>query len=332
MSRSAGVWIVCLSVLVITWSPKASAYSTATSVSYSLPTTTLSGYSQTWKDPWDADAYYDCIYWVWDDSTYGWSCYGIQIQINYAAVVANVYSPEGLVYTNTVVDFSSAQASYTLPAAVPGTWTGEGYHYAVSDFYVMWCPYNFCGPPVYTGTMWFDAGYTAQSIWSLGLPTIHLLEISKHSTITLDNDKASEILAASSAILLTKTGEDDVACNVAFVRNGDVANFNTAPAEIDDFGDLIAVAQEQGLVAVVQEITWCGEPFLVPLAGCGGSEWGVIVTPRPNLARDAVVWAHEFGHYKGLGENENLGFLMYETENAANVKVTQNECDSFRTY
>ena len=120
MSHRADVWIVCLSVLVITWSPQASAYSTATSVSYSLPTTTLSGYSQTWKDPWDADAYYSCTTWVWNDSTYSWECTGIQIQVNYAAVVANVYSPEGLVYTNTDVNFSSAQVSYTLPAEVPG--------------------------------------------------------------------------------------------------------------------------------------------------------------------------------------------------------------------
>jgi hypothetical protein len=158
-----------LTVIATAWSFPAHSYQRASSINYSVSTETVSGYSRTWKDPWDADYYYDCIYSTWDD-IYGYICQQFQIQVNYTfASTAGVTNagqfPSGAFYSPTAAtDFSNAVAGFSVDhlwthsSSHIGQYTTAGVHYAISDIYVQYCPYNFCFPPVYIATYWFYFG------------------------------------------------------------------------------------------------------------------------------------------------------------------------------
>jgi len=327
--------IVLLWSAVLAWSPAAHSYSRASGISFSTLTATLSGYSQTWKDPWDADYYVDCVFWAWDD-VYGYQCMAIQTQINYAHVFADLNSPAGLHQTTAATDFTNAVAGYSAVATMDGTWSGQGRHYVISDFYYQWCPYNFCTPPLYTGSMWFDIG-TSEDQVLVTLPVIISMKISRHDTTSLSMGEALGILGMATELLQTDDNDGDTACSVLFLPIADIDPFSESGPEgvVNDQPEMAAVMAVPGLVQVVNGIEWCNGPPHIPgatITGCGNSQ-GITVR-RWTPTAEGVVWAHEYGHNQGLSvlpgtHNPNSGFLMNQTINEGQRRVTASECNAF---
>ena len=137
--------------------------------------------------------------------------------------------------------------------------------------------------------------------------------------------QADAIIAKMGSILQESDGPDDVPCDVGFVRDGVIDSFRRIPNVILSENQFIAAADRSDVV-VVERINWCG----TPKSNVAGCTWlGVSMVQRS--ARDpGNVWAHEFGHLKGLRHRSVRGALMNESVSSDSRQVSQEECDAYR--
>jgi hypothetical protein len=140
-------------------------YQASSEITWTAATESITGNAKTWKDPWDADAYSDCVLWVWDDF-YGYYCYQYSIQINSVQAIAVEKNNEGaIIDTRQDTDFQSAEASYGHTALAHasrfGTWSSTGTHNVIAETFMLICPYGFCYGPIPTGTYPFSLGSTS---------------------------------------------------------------------------------------------------------------------------------------------------------------------------
>jgi len=158
----------------------------------------------------------------------------------------------------------------------------------------------------------------------------HRLRVSRAvGTGDLTAAQADAIITKMSRILQENDGPGDVPCDVGFVRDGVIDSFGRIPSVILSENQFIAVADraaDRSDVVVVERINWCG----IPKSNVAGCTWlGVSVVQRS--ARDSgVVWAHEFGHRKGLGHRSVRKALMNGSVSSASRRVSQEECDAYR--
>lgn len=150
-------------------SGQALAMQIASAIDYAMSSETLSGYSKTWKDPWDGDYCY-CL-WPNPDDT----CAGMVVEHWVVFAYSEVYNP-----SSQQIDYLStadgpkdnvAQASWSRPSSmVPspltanafniGVWTVQGTHYERVDVYAYFCypgipcggGYQGSGPLIGVGT------------------------------------------------------------------------------------------------------------------------------------------------------------------------------------
>jgi hypothetical protein len=321
--RSHDVLIVLSLATALSWSPEALPYSRSSSISYTVSTQTLSGYSRTWKDIWDPDYYYDCTSWVWDD-IYGYYCYVYQLQIDYAHVYSDLNSPSGFYETTQHTHLYDATATHAVTVTTQsGTWTVTGRHYVVADIYVYVCPYGFCFPPAYVGTTSSSVGSNTTAQHAV-IP----MTISRYSTSSLTDTDASSILASASALLQANDGGGDVACPLTFQRSGSVGTFSVGDGSIDNQSEQDAVQALGTRVKVVNSFTWCNGPPTIPGAtinGCGKIGGFGIIVRRDSASIEPTLWAHEYGHNQGKLHNPTTGFVMYESPSNYR-RVTQSEC------
>jgi hypothetical protein len=158
------------------------------------------------------------------------------------------------------------------------------------------------------------------------------LSISRHTSSTLSDTTADQILeAASETLQVNNGGGDDVPCDVTLERSGTVTTFSTGDGSIDSQQEYDAVIALPGKVKVVNQITWCGG--IVSAAGCapvpGGSQI-VVIQGLSHL--DGIVWAHEYGHTQGLNHRavDNTRFVMNSSVAGRSTRVSTVECDAIR--
>lgn len=179
----------CVLLAASVWPQRVFAYGYASEIAYSTSSGVLAGFSQTWKDPWDWDYSEYCIEYVWDD-VYGFYCYLYQIQINYVAVDASIYSPSSAVpvFNGANVDFSIANAGTALYPSEAGLWATIGTHHVIADIYLMWCPYGFC-VPYYSGSYLFYLGQSSDTVYTCAEPTVDIMrqEYVDHSVNWMPN-------------------------------------------------------------------------------------------------------------------------------------------------
>lgn len=134
-------------------------------------------------------------------------------------------------------------------------------------------------------------------------------------------------LAGAETMLRTDSGTLDVAADLRFSRNGTV---RIAPSnglfDIDSVAELAAACLVPGFAVVTNSISFCtgaGSSIIgCATAGC------MIVVPNGNgLARNAL-WAHEFGHTRGLFHRSGSTLLMNETINTTG-DINISERDAF---
>jgi len=158
------------------------------------------------------------------------------------------------------------------------------------------------------------------------------LRVARFRTATLSNADADAILRAASNVLQTDDdGSDsgDVACPVQLTRQGNVTAFMAGDGTIDSAAEFNVVVALPGHVKVVNQINWCsGIGFNI--IGCAPTPGNSLVVVRFTANQEGILWAHEYGHTRGLPHNTGLNAVMNATITTARTMVTSLECSAFR--
>jgi hypothetical protein len=109
------------------------------------------------------------------------------------------------------------------------------------------------------------------------------------------------------------------------------------PIDITSEAALAAVHRVRGDVKIVKSITVCrpddNNNRDSDILGCAWRKRGL---PTIILAHEVIgkgnpqLWAHEFGHTKGLPHRDDREALMHCRPNVTRTDVTPDECESFR--
>jgi hypothetical protein len=158
----------------------------------------------------------------------------------------------------------------------------------------------------------------------------HDLQIQRYTNTNLTNAEADQILADASTILQTNDGGADVECEVSFSRDGDVTAFNTGDGSVDSSAEFNTMLALSGYVAVVNQINWCGA--LIPnVIGCAPVPGSSMVVVRYIPSQEGILWAHEYGHTKGLPHrNVDPNAVMNGIINSTHRRINSEECTAFR--
>ncbi|MDX0457587.1 matrixin family metalloprotease [Sinorhizobium medicae] len=162
----------------------------------------------------------------------------------------------------------------------------------------------------------------------------HPLQIGRHTTVGMTDADADRIIGDMSSILAQCTSQAN--------RRGAVAVVNT-PGTITSNADLNAACsstflpQEGGFeplgvprrVRIVNAINWCGS-IGTSIIGCAPTPGTCLVMVRFTANQEGSLWAHEFGHSKGLPHRDVPNALMRPVIAAANRALTKQECASIR--
>jgi hypothetical protein len=159
----------------------------------------------------------------------------------------------------------------------------------------------------------------------------HELTVSHHRSIHVSPGEVRNILKRMSRDVL---GE----CDVTFKLVGEVEPFASrhTPHTISDKNDLEAVHREPADVKIVKAIDFCKRDsvFESEFIGCSWRPRGrpktmIVTQVEPRLR--PILWAHEFGHTRGLPHRRNPEALMSPcTLFGDNVQITTRECSCFR--
>lgn len=161
------------------------------------------------------------------------------------------------------------------------------------------------------------------------------LSASKHAQSSLTDANAKAIFSQASAVLQSKDGSDDAACNVTFSLAGSVSTFDfPTPAEIDTPDDFRVVCSRPGYVHIVNTINNCSGMSKPGVAGCSETPGKCMIVVRLDNPdppdEEGILWAHEYGHTKGLqhrnDENAVMNPYLGTTERGVNIA----ECQAFK--
>jgi hypothetical protein len=157
------------------------------------------------------------------------------------------------------------------------------------------------------------------------------LRVARYTTATLSDANADTILQAASNVLQTDddgAGPNDVACLMQFTRQGRVTAFDDGDGSIDSAADFNAVIALPGVVKVVNQINWCSA-IGFNIIGCAPTPGSSLVVVRFTANQEGILWAHEYGHTRGLPHNTATTAIMNPTIATTRTMVTPSECATF---
>ncbi len=145
----------------------------------------------------------------------------------------------------------------------------------------------------------------------------------------LSNTRASTILSDMTTVLRINDGPGDVACKVKkFVRDGSVTTFTTGDGSIDSSAEFNALIAIPGHVKAVRLINWCS--VLIPnIAGCAPRPGNSFVVVRITTGLEGILWAHEYGHNRGLRHRNDSNAVMNPVLGSTRRRVNSNECAAY---
>ena len=151
--------------------------------------------------------------------------------------------------------------------------------------------------------------------------------------VSIHRDVQPRMTKAEVESLLRRASNVLSRCNVRLRLDGKIKTFDSAPKDINNSTDLEAVHRVPAHIKVVQTISSCiGQP---PFAGCSfrpntNFPKTMIVTRNPPLVDDErpLLWAHEFGHTKGLFHriDDELALMTPCPLKLFNKNLTKDEC------
>lgn len=177
---------------------------------------------------------------------------------------------------------------------------------------------------------------SAENSQPLGTIT-HPLDIGRHPSAALTNSEADAILADATQILSQ--------CNSQFSRSGSVRSLNSLPSIISSQATFQSACQSNSFdesnkveplgvtrrVRIVNSINWCGQ-IGTGIIGCAFTPGTCMVMRRFTSSQEGIVWAHEFGHSKGLPHRTNSSdAVMFPSVGSNHTVFSTSECNRVRT-
>ena len=158
-------------------------------------------------------------------------------------------------------------------------------------------------------------------------PVTHSLPVRHHTSVpSFSNARADQAMANATETLQTSSASTDFACNVRMRRTGNVTQFSNGDGSIDSRSELNAL---NGGVNIVNDINYCGglNPNFI---GCANSPGDKIAVVPVSASVEGNLWAHEFGHNKGLPHREASGAVMRSAVSSTSVQLNSFECAIYR--
>jgi hypothetical protein len=158
------------------------------------------------------------------------------------------------------------------------------------------------------------------------------LRIARFTRATLSDANADTILQSASNVLQTDDdggGPNDVACLVQLIRRGNVTVFDDGDGSIDSAAEFNAVIALPGFVKVVNQINWCSA-IGFNIIGCAPTPGNSLVVVRFTANQEGILWAHEYGHTRGLPHNTGGTAIMNGTIITTHTMVTPSECAAYK--
>ena len=179
--------------------------------------------------------------------------------------------------------------------------------------------------------------------------------------------QADSVLLKASEVLVVRDAGNDIECPVRFLRSGSVSNHAGVSNTINTDSQMNRVMNLSGYAKVVHKINRCGGLSAMTIIGCaraaptqsmvmedlkdndvvstpascvtceGGLCYDICAALDPNptivglVPLEGMLWAHEFGHTKGL--NHRLGdarAVMNDVIATFSRNVIRSECDAFQ--
>ena len=160
-------------------------------------------------------------------------------------------------------------------------------------------------------------------------PFQHQLRVSRFTTTVLTGGDADSIFSDASSVLKTDDGAGDAGCRITLSRLGSVTVFSTGDGSIDSQAEFNNVNGLSGAVKVVNDINFCGSANPIAI-GCAPRPGNSLVVMRFTANQEGILWAHEFGHNKGLPHRSNATAVMNGTIGVNRLGVTSSECGNYR--
>jgi hypothetical protein len=109
-----------------------------------------------------------------------------------------------------------------------------------------------------------------------------------------------------------------------------VTTFTEGDGSIDSEAEFNALVALPGWVMVVNQINWCGA--LIPnVIGCAPVPGNSLAVVRFNPGLEGHLWAHEFGHNKGLSHrNDDPTAVMNGVIGDTHRRITAAECTAYK--
>jgi Matrixin len=125
-----------------------------------------------------------------------------------------------------------------------------------------------------------------------------------------------------------------VGCNVTLRRAGQITVFDTpVPADIYKEADFQEVCAAPGYVHAVGSINYCGGLYSTNIIGCSTTPGKCMVVVRyaTDVADiEGILWAHEYGHTKGLQHRNDESAIMNPYVGGTERGVNATECHAFQ--
>jgi hypothetical protein len=154
------------------------------------------------------------------------------------------------------------------------------------------------------------------------------LTVRRFTSTSLSDANADTILANATNLLQINDGSGDEACFIHLVRQGNVSVFSTGDGTINDQSEYATIRDLPGRVKAVNQINWCGT-IMPNIIGCAPTPGNSQLVVRSPGAAEGVLWAHEYGHTRGLPHRDVSNALMNRTNGLTNTRVNSSECASF---
>ncbi len=158
----------------------------------------------------------------------------------------------------------------------------------------------------------------------------HSLEVSRHTSTNLTDERTDEILADATEAAREDDGAGDVACEVVLGRAGPVTTFSQGNGIVNSSTDFATIIGLPGHVKVVNQINWCGtfSPNIIGCAPLGGVSLAVV---RFTANQEGILWLHEFGHNETLNHrNSPTRAVMFPSIGVDHDILNATECTALR--
>jgi len=163
---------------------------------------------------------------------------------------------------------------------------------------------------------------THASKWAYG----NDVAVSHHNKSSISPQDAGNILSQATTVLRSNS------CNVPMTLSPTNLPSFIVPISgtIDGPDDFAEVCQQPGYVHVVSQIHYC-QGAQGDILGCSPVPGKCSVVVRDAADIEGALWAHEYGHTKGLHHRSDSKALMNPYVTPQSKELLKKECDAFKS-